>query len=231
MILTLGPSVLATNFEFAIDDANKKHTRNYDSIGVYLSGGIDSVALLILILTELKSTGNLDKLPITCYTVNKRDFSTDIAPKIVKLLEDKFDTSISHINDMPNLSGSMDNVTIKTFIDNFIKNRNRLFFVGINKMPPKELVSFKYTLKVNYGNVKDRIIYYSPFMFLHKPQILDIFYKLNCEDIIPYTYSCTVQPNIPCNNCYACEERSWGFKMLEKSDPLVAQNQLTVNTI
>lgn len=224
MILTLGPSVLATRFEFAIDDANKKLTRNYDSIGVYLSGGLDSVALLILILSELKSTGNLGKLPVICYTVSKRDFSTGIAPKIVKLLEDKFETSISHINDMPNLSGNIDNVTTKTFLNNFINNKNRLFFVGINNMPPKELVSFTHTLKVNYGNVKDKIIYYSPFLFLHKPQILDIFYKLNCEDIIPYTYSCTMQPNIPCNNCYACEERRWGFEMLDKIDPLFTQN-------
>ena len=231
MILELGPSVLATRFEFNIDQANKGYCRNYDSIGVYLSGGIDSVALLILILYELKSTGRLNKLPVFCYTVDKNDFGVNVTPAIVELLEKKFDTTIIHVNNVKNLSGNSDNVSIKTIFDAFINNKNRLFFLGINRMPSKELVSFKHTLKVDYGHKQDRGIYYSPFLFLHKPQILDIFYKLDCQDIIPYTYSCTMQPNIPCNNCYACEERHWGFKMLDKIDPLFTQNQLTANKI
>lgn len=94
-------------------------------------------------------------------------------------------------------------------------------------MPENEIVKFKNTLKVDYGHRKDRFVYYSPFLFLHKPQILDIFYKLGHEDLLPYTYSCTMQPKIPCGNCYACEERAWGFKYLEKIDPLLTQNRLT----
>jgi 7-cyano-7-deazaguanine synthase in queuosine biosynthesis len=87
--------------------------------------------------------------------------------------------------------------------------------MGINKMAPDDIRPFKQTLKIEYGNSKYNSYYSSPFLFLHKPQIIDILYKLNCEDLIPYTQSCNTLQVGKCGECYACAERKWGFDYLD----------------
>jgi 7-cyano-7-deazaguanine synthase in queuosine biosynthesis len=223
MQLVLGPSELQTEFTFDIQDLLKAETRPIDSIGLYFSGGIDSTALLILLITELTNIGKINSIPINCYSVVKQDYATSITPKILTTIQTKFEVNIKHVNGIENYNNNKENIHLKTFLDNFLKYRNTLYLVANNRMPPETLVEFKNKLKVDYGHKKNRVVYYSPFLFLHKPQILDIFYKLNCEDLIPYTYSCTMNEITPCQNCYACEERAWGFKMLNKIDPLLAQ--------
>jgi hypothetical protein len=224
MRLILGPENLSTDFSFSIEDANQVRPKTYDSLGVYFSGGIDSTALLLLLLSELKMQGVLERYPVHCFTVIKQDYSVDISTPVLDAISRKFQTKIYHHNRISNYGDKVSNIHIKTLLSLYIKHKNMLFFVGNNKMPPESIKKFNNVLNTDYGEVQDRVVFYSPFLFLHKPQILDIFYKLNCEDILPYTYSCTVQPHIPCNNCYACEERAWGFEMLKKQDPLFAQN-------
>lgn len=224
MRLSLGPENLLVDFSFVIEDANRKIPRYYDKLGVYFSGGIDSTALLLLILSELRDTEQLKTYPVTCLTISKKDFATEKSPIVLRAIEEKFNTSLGHINHLSNYRRDPGTVRLHTTFKYFHNHPNTLFFIGNNKMPPEHLVKFENNLEVNYGDEKDKILYYSPFLDLHKPQILDIFYKLGHEDILPYTYSCTVQPHIPCNNCYACEERAWGFEMLKKQDPLLAQN-------
>lgn len=227
MKLELGPVELQTEFIFDILNLFKEHSTTVDSIGLYFSGGIDSTALLLLIIAELKNIGKLHAIPIYCYSIVKQDFATIIAPKILTTIQNKFDVHINHVNYIENYKNYTQNINIKTFLDIFLQYKNRFHFVANNRMPDESLVRFKNKLNIDYGHDKNKVFYYSPFLFLHKPQILDIFYKLKCEDIIPYTYSCTIHQAIPCQNCYACEERAWGFKMLNKIDPLVTQNHLS----
>lgn len=223
MKLILGPSELQTEFTFDILGLLQAETRPIESIGLYFSGGVDSTALLILIITELKNIGKINSIPINCYSVVKHDYATTITPKILATIQHKFEVRINHVNFIENYKHSKENIHFKTFLNTYLQYKNTYYFVANNRMPHESLVIFKNKLKVDYGHVKNKVVYYSPFLFLHKPQILDIFYKLNCEDLIPYTYSCTMNETTPCQNCYACEERAWGFKMLNKIDPLLTQ--------
>lgn len=222
MVLELGPDNLKTTFTFDIFEGLKK-PRKIDSIGVFLSGGLDSAALLCLILTELKNTES--QLPVKCFTVIKDDYGIEYAEKVLVAINKKFQTNIQHFTNIVNENKNNYNIGKATFIKLYIQHPNTLFYVALNRMPKN--VNFKHKLHTDYGYDKDKKFFYSPFLFLDKSQILDIFYKINCEDIIPYTYSCTSNSEIPCMDCYSCEEREYGFKMLNKTDPLLAQNQLT----
>jgi len=193
-----------------------------NKIGIYMSGGLDSAALLALILSELKYIDKLESIPVFCFTVTKHNVPTNYAARLVKKVEEHFNVSLTHINDIPNsphdayLNGYLGENAIK-YIKNYTPNM--IVYMGINKMAPDDIRPFKQTLKIEYGNSKYNSYYSSPFLFLHKPQIIDILYKLNCEDLIPYTQSCNTLQVGKCGECYACAERKWGFDYLEKSDP------------
>lgn len=229
MILELGSDNLSVEFHFELYRTFGKTTlvnnkiQPVKDIVVYMSGGLDSTALLCLVLTKY-----IGIKPIRAVTLEKNDFSIQVSSVVLKAVSKKFGVYIEHTNHIENDIKDRGLLSGKSIQKLTHDNYGSLFVMGNNNMPPETIKKFKNKI-IYYGEEIYNPHYVSPFLHLHKPQILDIFYKLNCEDIIPYTYSCTVQPNIPCNNCYACEERRWGFEMLGKVDPLVTQNQLTAN--
>lgn len=188
------------------------------SIGVYMSGGLDSAALLCLLL----STTPVD-VPVSCFTVRKRDHSIPYATRIVKQISKHFDRPITHVLNIEN--------DYKAFLDGYIGNTpiNKLMlmnpgmrlYMGLNRAPLPDIKIFNNTLKIRYGDqCFDNPAFASPFLNTNKPDIIKHLYDLGCEHIIPYTKSCTVsETHIPCGNCYSCEERAWGFEMLGKVDP------------
>ena len=60
MNLILGPNNLSTEFDFNFEEANKKLQKKYNKIGLYFSGGIDSTALLLVIINELIKTEKIN---------------------------------------------------------------------------------------------------------------------------------------------------------------------------
>jgi len=213
MKLTLGPLSLATEFNFTIPEL-------VNEVAVYLSGGLDSAALLCLILTELRNTQRLETVSVKCLTVIKNDGSMDHADNVVRAVSKLFKKEITHINHVTNDATSIANGRVgrKSIqsIWNTPRNNSVLYYMAINRMAPDSIRPFKQTLKIVYNNSP---YYRSPFINLHKPQILDIFYKLSCEEIISTTHSCTVIPTSICGECYSCQERKWGFSSLVKIDP------------
>lgn len=215
MHLILGPSNLTTELDFTIPIVNIQNNK-IDRVGVFVSSGLDSAALLCLIISELKSTNRLDSIKLTAFTVVKDEGSTYYAQRIIDKISKKFGVSIEHINNIPNdldaySAGRLGSHAIeKVWMDT---NKDTLLYMAVNQMAPDGIRPFSQTLKVVYQENK---IFRTPFLTLHKPQILDIYYKLGCEDIIEYTHSCTVQAVGSCNNCYSCKEREWGFTALDK---------------
>lgn len=223
MKLIVGPTNLQTelNFElFKKTNAVAGRLGFVDKIGVYTSGGLDSAALLCLILTELRLT-NRTEVPVICFTIKKSDGPTYYVPRLLQKVEEHFNVKLTHVNDIPNdpipdLAGNIGVGPIK-FIKDYAPNM--ITYMGINRMAPDDIRPFKQQLKIDYGHNKVNSMYTSPFLFMHKPQILDILYQLGCEDLIQYTKSCSALPIGACGQCYACEERAWGFHALGKTDP------------
>ena len=212
MILTLGPDNLSTTLDFTVD---------YPKVGVYMSGGLDSTALLCLIISELLLVNKLYDTPIICFTVDKNDNSASNAALVIDKVKEHFNCEITHVKNVENdkdakIKGYLGYIAMQA-VKNY--STNMKIYMGINRMAPPELKTFKHPLKIDYGTSITTTMYTAPFLFLHKPHIIDILYKLGCEDIIPYTRSCTQVDVGTCGECYACEERIWGFEMLGKTDP------------
>lgn len=233
MKLLLGPKDLQTEFEFTIWKQVGMLTfvngsmKKIDRIGLYLSGGLDSAALLCMILTELKSINKLDT-PITCFTVNKTDcfnqYSKDVLREIQKHFEIEHIEHVIFDNDQVtekwlNPRNEIGPKAIK-YVSEY--HKNMAVYMACNRMAPEEYIKYTAPMLTNHGYKINGANYCSPFLFLHKPQMLDIFFKLGVEDIVPYCHSCVLQDVGKCGVCYSCEERAWGFKMLDKQDPVIS---------
>lgn len=228
MKLQLATGELATELDFTIFKEVGKIKLSagflgyFDKIGLCFSGGPDSVALLCLILIELKSTGLLGKVPITCFTVLKNDGCTYYADRLLAVIRKKFDCEIEHITNIENpntnkLPSWFDSNVMSSIVD---MRENMLLYSAMNFPPTPDIVKFNHSsptiLADSFAQIKHIV---APFYRMHKPQILDILYKLGCDDLLQYTHSCVMLPVGECHDCFSCEERAWGFGALGKSDP------------
>ena len=209
MKITIGPNHLEREFTFTIPEV--------DNIGIFMSGGLDSSAMLSLILKELVETDRLNTVSLTAFTLEKPTGEPIYATRILKKFEDHFQVNILHVNNILNTEeairqGRMDsNVIVET-----CKQFNGLMYLSGNNMPSPDIKIFKGGLGFVY---KQTLLYQQPFLDLLKPQMTDILYKLGTDFIIPYTHSCSRQLSGKCNSCYSCKERSWGFEELGLADP------------
>jgi hypothetical protein len=210
MKILIGPSHLQHEFNFSIPAVDK--------VGIFMSGGLDSAAMLSLIITELKNTARLETVPITAFTIEKPTGETLYSTRILDLFRKEFCVEINHVNNIKNSK----NANLKSRMDRYVvlktcRNFNGLIYLSGNNMPPlsikqftKGSLGFKYPISSSYQ---------LPFLDLLKPQMIDILYKLKSEFVIPYTHSCSRQFVGRCDACYSCEERAWGFEQLGLSDP------------
>ena len=234
MKLLLGSPKLQTEFEFTLPQQKKAvanlplaRKMNYEinKLGVYLSGGLDSAALLCLILAELQATNNQDNYLVHCFIIDKNEGQAQHALNVIKEAERIFDVNINFdmYNNEPNdytKPGRISNTVYKKISDQYT---GMMFYQGLNDIPSADIKTFNSTFEgyknlTEHSSLSNKPAHF-PFLKLHKPQILDIFYKLNCESVIQYTQSCTRKPSGQCGECYWCEERSWAFNMLSKTDP------------
>jgi hypothetical protein len=209
MKITIGPKHLEREFTFTIPKT--------DNVGIFMSGGLDSSAMLSLILKELTETDRLKTVSLTAFTLEKPTGEPMYATRILKKFEDYFQVNILHVNNIPNTAEAIrqgrmaSNVIVET-----CKQFNGQIYLSGNNMPPSNIKTFNGNLGFEY---KPTLLYHQPFLDLLKPHMTDILYKLGTDFIIPYTHSCSRQLVGKCNSCYSCEERSWGFDELGLKDP------------
>jgi hypothetical protein len=212
MQLIIGPQHLSRSFNFTIPPV--------ENVGIFMSGGLDSAALLCLIINELKHTGRLGTVQIIAFTVHKPTLEPIYASKMIELISNYFNVSIEHNNNLENKEpylslGRMDPGQVDKVKDQY-KDKIALY-MGVNNMAPASVKQFNGGLGFVY---KETASSFMPFINLYKPQLIDILYKLNVEFLIPYTHSCSVQPVGRCDKCYSCQERAWGFEELGLENPL-----------
>ena len=231
MKLILGPESLQTEFEFVIWKRAGSLTfvngsmKKVNRIGLYLSGGLDSAALLCMILTELQSINKLDT-PITCFTINKTDCFNKYSKDVLCEVQKHF--NINHIEHVIINNDQVTNEWLNPRNEigpNVIKyvasyHKHMAVYMACNRMAPENYIKYTTPMLTNHGHRINSDHYCLPFLFLHKPQMLDVFFKLGVEHIIPYCHSCVIQEVGQCGKCYSCEERAWGFEMMNISDPL-----------
>lgn len=215
MILNLGIAPFEYTLDFRIPDV--------PNIGLFLSGGLDSSALLCLILEELKQTGR--NTPVHVYTCDKPPDPKN-GSRMVKLIKLEYpDHDIRYypfypVSEEAKANRVIDMASVEHAFNSFPRGKIIMYMAGNNSWEKTQWANLIDDIDITlpwWYPVEYYVTY--PFLFMVKPQMIDIYYKLGKEHLIPYTYSCSGQLPPACETCYSCREAAWGFKRLNKTRP------------
>ena len=217
MKLNLGYEPFNCEFEFTIPDV--------ENVGLFLSGGLDSSALLCCIIEELNNT-NRSTLPIHVWTCNKPPDPINGA-RMVKVISEEYNRDIIyHENyDVPEEHKAMGIIDLRAVKDAYDKfDSIQMYMAGNNSWEKTEWSHLieppsgdhTITLPWRYPEY-DHITY--PFLNFLKLHTIDVYYKLGKEHLMAYTYSCSKKEAPPCQKCYSCLEAAMGFDMLGRVRP------------
>jgi len=174
------------------------------SIGILLSGGLDSALLYYLLLKENRDIGNLFK--ITPYTILRKEGSRQHALGVINYINSLFNIESANLN----VVGDNTLPEIKQVISgqNDVLLENDFVYVGIIEARPEHSIGwerpgFKEKLRVLY-----------PFLNLQKSHIVDLICQNNLQPLFELTHSCAVHETDPCGVCNGCRERQWGLEQM-----------------
>jgi len=213
MKLNLGIAPFDYELDFTIPDV--------DNVGLFLSGGLDSTILLCMIIEELKSTHRT--IPIHLWTCNKVP-DTEYAARIVDVVNKEYNQDLIYHDNYPVSEAALARSQMDFEMTRVVSKQfdSIELYMGANNSWDKTQWADRMIAsdvpKLSWKYPEEPHITY-PFLSMLKSQTTDIYYKLNKEHLIKYTYSCSKKEHPRCNTCYSCKDAAQGFDMLNKTRP------------
>lgn len=177
---------------------------NNDTIGILVSGGVDSVLLYYLLLKENFDTGNQFK--ITPYTILRKDGSSHYAKTAINYIHQKFKLPSINLNVIGNVAITEDR-QVESGIMDILHKKEEYVYVGLIEARDEHLIDWP---KHKFVETFHRRY---PLLNLQKSHVVDLYIQHNLIDLLKLTYSC-VDKDGPCGVCNGCRERIWGLTQM-----------------
>ena len=221
---------------YTYDDQEVSISLPDGTIGVAVSGGLDSTALIYLIcryITDLKLEDKIKVIPV--HSVAKQlSNSLSITQSIVEDIYKEYpNVNISDLEvffyDMDNIGTSEKSKAHSIFYKSlYDKYKDFVLTTALTALPPKSVVKswpipgYDERRVDNIRDVnqyRDNGVYeYKPFININKKMIASLHKFLNIDkEYITKTWTCTYFAKDtktftePCGNCYHCWEKKWAF--------------------
>ena len=212
MLIELGTSPFDYELDFTIPEVY--------NVGIFVAGGLDSAILLCLIIEELNRTNRTT--PIHIWTCDKPPDPKNAA-RIVKIIGEEYNRELIYhdnfpVSDEAKANGVFDFQSTRDAYNQF--DSIELYMAANNsweKTQWAELITHNNSI-LRWSYPEESHVTY-PFLNMLKSQMIDIYYKLNKEHLMQYTYSCSKKEHPRCNKCYSCIEAATGFSELGKIRP------------
>lgn len=216
--------------------------KDWKTVGIQLSGGLDSALLLFLTTKAIQESGLDIKIqPISVFipTKVKNIVATNAIIEMVREI-----TGANFINDglvcnMPesetsHIGGKKDKFFERNITQLFTNGVIDFEFSGNTKNPPKEIRKhfkndkWRQKNRDSAGSIYSGTCSASPHYNMDKHDIVNLYIKYDLVDkLAPLTVSCdedvdivyAEKLNVPCGTCWWCEERKWGFSSNNVKDP------------
>lgn len=225
-------------FKFTADSGNSTVIplgKDWRTVGIQVSGGLDSALLLFLTTKAIQESGLDIKIqPISVFIPSKVKNIASTEAIIDKIREITGADFIKDglIFDMPveettTHDGKKDQFFINMIRNLFMEGKIDFEYNGNTKNPPEHARKnwkndqFRQKNRDNANSIYTTAYSASPHYYMDKSDIINLYLKYNLyNDIIPLTCSCDenvsvvheAQLNVPCGSCWWCEERRWGFE-------------------
>lgn len=180
-------------------------------VGVLVSGGVDSTLLYYLLLHIKHQTNS--SVDITPIVIHRKEGSKHFARPIVERINQIF-----NIYKKPKQLGNT-MLPEPEQVESAVKHAFYLLkletvYVGVISNREEHLIGFNPIPIIEHHSVQ------TPFKNLEKSHVVDMFYQLGIDHLLPFTHSCDQHETAACGLCNGCRERQWGFEQLDKSDPV-----------
>jgi hypothetical protein len=202
MKLACGPAHDRRTLEISLPD--------YKKIGICVSGGIDSTLLYYLLLKEKYDTNSDHEIiPIV---VHRKEGSKIYARPVVKQINQIFGTTnpvyrlgVTTLPEAQQVASAVEQAYKILKAD--------VVYVGVISNREEHTVGFE---SVVIPTIKR---FYTPFLYLEKSHVVDIYYQLGIQSLLEHTHSCDQSETEQCGTCNGCRERTWGFAQIGQLDP------------
>lgn len=201
--ISVGPADDLKDIAISIPDYSNR-------TGVMLSGGADSAILFYILV---KHFPNKTIVPIT---VPRPDGADRYSPAIVDYVNRVCGTSIAQPLILGNGGGYHADQTVNGLKVAFKNNLIDHVFFGSQQPPTKDMVELPGIYPIRKETTDVRVS--SPFFDLFKTHTIDLYFKLNQEELLSITHSCTEQTVGRCRQCFNCKEREWALSVLGRVD-------------
>jgi hypothetical protein len=177
-------------------------------ISVLFSGGMDSTALLYLLVTQHRD------IPIKCYSM-KVGVEEKVCPRILSWFSDHLQV------DIPLQFLSRHPMLIRPTVETIQLIDPSYVYSGCNKVVTDQFTPTKY-IKNDTPPVRGPALnshHIRPFINIDKRDIVKIYYEYGILDLMELTFSCGSLEKqgkdfFPCGQCYFCMERAWALQSI-----------------
>jgi 7-cyano-7-deazaguanine synthase in queuosine biosynthesis len=166
------------------------------SIGMFLSGGMDSALLLYLLAQQSNK--------IKIFTIPKYDGAEHYVGPIVTWINNKLGCNLPEpiLIGNPKVNHKMQ---VNTGLIKVYNSCDVFYFAG-NSYPEDILPNGP--SRTERKNPKEQ----QPFFHLYKTDIVKMYVQYDLMELLSLTHTCTEQSIGRCNECWQCKERAWAFK-------------------
>jgi len=183
---------------------------NVKTIGIMVSGGLDSATLLYLLAKEIKDTNKDTTLKVFCVPRSTDGFDSHVL-NIINFVNNAIGNSIAEYVVHGETDMHHSSIVYSAYFDILERNLADCIFLGDTANPNVSLPGIDIE---SYPKRRrdQRPTVHQPFLDYSKDYVIAICKMFMLDDLVKLTHSCTVYKDKRCNTCFQCKEREWAFE-------------------
>ena len=185
------------------------------SVGIMVSGGLDSALLLYLVAKEIHDTNSTISLNVFCVP-RPTDGSNSHALAVVDYVNTEYNISSYTIRGDVDMHHST--IVYFAYRDIVSEGLSDCIFLGDTANPDTPLQGVCPTAWPNRLTDHNKDVY-QPFLQYSKKYIIALIDMFDLMTLAKLTHSCTAHKHKRCDKCFQCKERAWAFECNNTDDP------------
>lgn len=180
-----------------------------ETLGVFISGGLDSAILYYLVVQENQRLGGRHE--IIPFTVARKEGSKYFARPVIEHVQLLFNLPLCPPLDVGD-NTLYEPLQVGSGMKDAIASGCDKIYAGLITQLPEHMIGW------DHPKYKQTPKFRAPLLDLNKNHVVDLIVQTNQQWIFHVTHSCDHNLG-KCGLCNGCRERAWGFEQMGMIDP------------